>query len=236
MNTDHDTSSVPESKWKNTTYWMIAGIILGIALILTFLFRGFVRSAIVVPILYLGWLGSLVLNSLGQSLIWIFLIIIVIILAFRVLLRNVKITPPPIQRKQQFLGGRVIYWLRELTMANHVDYLNRDVHSMLANLLFNVLSNQYHITPSEVENLLKKSELDVPASVYRFLQTKDSLDNPSFGSLKNRFMRIVHRFRILQNGRPEPGKELAGSIPQDWVALIEYLEDQMEIDHARSNP
>ncbi len=222
----------PERKRLLPSEGLVAGISLGIALILMFIFREFLRQVVVLPIMYLGWLAGLVLSSLDQSFLWIILIVLVgllvIIAIFRSLGGSQEAIPVESSERSR---GRVAYWARQISLARRTDYIRSDFQSSLLHLLYAVVASQYGITPGEAESQLKIGEIRLPFSFDTLLQDApafvQSQPHSFFEKLQDVFKAWGSRWGILRgNRRVEEPPEL--HLDAAWLALIDYLDEKSE--------
>ena len=222
----NETQKIPTS-----SKWILGGITLGIGLVLLFLFRSFIHEVIVLPIVYLIWLVGLTLASLDQSLLWLLLAAIAVILTFGALLHltdtlQVRASSSP----SHLLSGRVAYWMREISITSQVDYLHQDFRTALIRLICNALANQYRITPEEALVRIKNGDLDVPPQVYAYFQEKPQ---PLFPPRESRWRELGNYLKGLRNRQPK--QILDPSTDPNLIALINYLEEQLEIKDDHSN-
>ncbi len=222
----------PERNRRLPSEWLVAGISLGIGLILMFIFREFLRRVVVLPVMYLGWLVGLVLSSLDQSFLWIILIVLagllVIIAIFHSLGGAQEAIPVESSERSR---GRVAYWARQIALARRTEYIRSDFQSSLLHLLYASVASQYGITPLEAESQLKMGEIPLPFSFDALLQ-----DVPAFVQIQPRslleklqsaFKDGGSRWGILRgNHRIEDPAEL--HMDSAWLALIDYLDEKSE--------
>jgi hypothetical protein len=210
------------------TQWIILGTAVGIVLILAFLYRGFVRETIVLPILYLVWLAGLVLGSINQALLWGLLVLIVIILIFRTVLRGTGISPGNLATVHTGeRNGRVAYWKRQLSITNRAEYLKDDFRTSLSRLIYQTIASQYRITALEAETKVKNGELSIPEQVLAFLKEGPNPLRAKPTGFGARFDALLSRFD--HQDKPEQ------LIDPSWVVILDYLESQMENEDDRSN-
>jgi hypothetical protein len=202
--------------------WTVGLVLALCTAILYFVFlKDFVRQSILVPVYYFIWLGGLYLRSFDQALLWGILLVIGLILALNLILKGRRhyqvgeleeITP------NRF--GRVAHWQTYIKMMQNSYYSENLLADELKRLLLSILAHQYRRTPTEVEEKIQNSEIQLPADIYQFLfdRTPFEVTNSGhFAFFTGWFKRIF---------KPETPHLLAER-QQKLQRVIHYLEDQV---------
>jgi len=183
------------------------GLILLVALLLSPVLRGLVRDIIVVPVLYVFWIGRFIVEAIPQSGLWsCFLIVTLIILSIGIVgKRRTKRDPPPLK---QAYKGHVDGWARLLRRAEQDDYYKWRLAQQLQKLTLQAIANNNGQSLKETRQQLRRGELDMPPEIEAYFQA--SLQ--SLGNLSRR-----KRF---------PGSKTAPSaLDMDPVRIVQYLEE-----------
>ena len=97
--------------------WLPLLAMLVVTAILAFVIRDFVRQVIVLPVVYVGWYGWIILSNLPHWIFWGLLLLVVLSVAAASLRRPEEArrpAPPPEARPQ----GPVTNWYRQLEQAS----------------------------------------------------------------------------------------------------------------------
>ena len=186
---------------------LLAGAIVA-ALLLAFPLRGAVQVVIIQPILYVWWMLLLAYRFVPQQILWILLVVLLLYVA------NVSFTAKPIRRETgaEQRGPRpgpvetLADWIRR---SPHGVYFKWEVAHILAQTALNIVQLGRN-------NDDRKLEWDVPPApaVDRYL---DAGLNTSFADYP------LPPFPF-QKPKPTP-------FDTDLVAVVEFLESQLEQNH-----
>ena len=202
----------------------IAAVFL-LALVLLLFFRDTVVNIFVIPLLYLFWLGDLILTSIDQRYLWWFLLGVMVIIVLRGLLqqqrRNVA-SPRVVYRQRQ--TQRVSFWSAQLRRMSSGTYPDEYSKYELRKLILSVLGYSVNISPGEIEQRLKKGEFELPLEILPGFQPNQKNSTQA----KYTFLsRILQRIRLISS-RNSPAK--AVKVSQEIEETIQYLEKQLEIN------
>lgn len=211
---------------KNRRTIFLLLVILIVNLALAIIFRDFVRENVLIPLLYLFWIIRLLLKSLGETCLWPVLMIILALISLR-LLRTQKRDR---QRIRDFYkeaphpeDGRVSFWMkyiRRKTMG--VESLSF-TSFRLRELVLSVLAYQQNLTSSELESKLYREEIVVPDKVEEIVFPQEQTISPREQS-RSFFSRLLKWFKV--RSLPETDQ-----IASDLRALVQFLEERLEIEH-----
>ena len=180
---------------------------------LTLILRDWVRDAIVTPILFILWLGGLLIKSTPQWVFWgVFLVMALLILANSLGTRkrpdqNVGKAEPGRPRRE-----RVLFWAKQIRWKARRYFSPVDNVEPLRRLVLEVVAFQERLSLTEVEQRLESGELDVPPAIHATLMT----------------WRAQSRRAYLQHGpNPEPlyPVGLWGMLKHRWADLGRWAHD-----------
>lgn len=172
---------------------------------LTLIFWNFARDAIVTPIYYLLWLGSLVLNGISQGVYLAFLLLVCVALSLNILERvRSKKSRGNIERTLSYADTRYLHWRNLCANLSASDFSRNRFISDIRQLILALLANEYDMSGTEVETLIIDGKLAVPKLIRNLIEKKeiDFADDQSSPSLFNT-MNYGLRLR-----KPAPDREV----------------------------
>jgi len=204
---------------------------------LTLILRGWVRDVILTPILFLLWLGGLLIRSTPQWLFWgVFLVLALLILANSLGMgkgpdQNVDRAEPGYPQRE-----RVLFW------AKHIRWMARRDFPLLGNgeplrrLILEVVAFQERLSLTEVEQRLESGELDVPPPIQTCLQHKltSELSPPAslWERLQHRWADFRRRAHVLISGLTQTRSDIQPSpFDSELESIAQFLEDRLRIIH-----
>jgi hypothetical protein len=216
---------------------------------LTLVLRDWVRDAIVTPILFILWLGGLLIKSTPQWVFWgVFLVMALLILAnsFGAGKRsdqNVGKAEPGRPRR-----ARVSFWAIQVHRQARGFSPPTSSAEPLRRLVLEVVAFQERLSLKEVEQRLESEELDVPPAILAYLQhgpTPEPLYPVGlWGMLRQGwadFRRAAHGVLGILAGRW--AHDLMSGLIQtrlhtqsspfdsELESVVQFLEDRLEIKH-----
>jgi hypothetical protein len=201
---------------------VLLGLVLLMAAPLVLVLRDFAREAIVVPLLYVLWLGRLLFRSIPQPLLWS----LFLTLALLVVARSLGGREGPargMREAQAESPGRVRVWARRIQLADRGDYSRWRLAHYLRTLILDVLAHRERLTPEQLRRRLETGEVHAPPAVQAYLQA-GLMPMPS-GPL-GLLSRLRQQFRSrAQVSLLDPSLESA----------VQFLENQLEVSHDRRN-
>jgi hypothetical protein len=201
---------------------LILGLILLMAAPLVLVLRNFAREAIVVPFLYVLWLGRLLFRSIPQPLLWSLFLALALSVAARSLggrerpargMREVQAESP----------GRVRVWARRIQLAARGDYSRWRLAHDLRKLTLDVLAHRERLTPEQFKRRLGTGEVHAPPAVQAYLRA-GLMPMPS-GPI-GLFSRLRQQLRSRAQTSP---------LDPDLESAVQFLESQLEVPHDRRN-
>jgi hypothetical protein len=192
------------------------------ALAVLLFLRETVREAVVVPVLYLAWLGNLVFRSIHQAIFWAaFFLLALILLAtslWRRAGREQLVARAPGRRQK---SGRVATWAA--LVARTADESRTDLFALRAfrRLITTVWAYQENVSPSEIEADVRSGALTPPAEWQFYFQSGARPEAMRSSVLRRTLRRLVSMFRARESR--------AGLSPESRLrSLIESLEAEQE--------
>ncbi|MFO7916952.1 MAG: hypothetical protein R6V13_02595 [Anaerolineae bacterium] len=187
-----------------------------LAILLSQNLRGFVRDLVVMPLLYILWIGRLLLQSIPQSFLWIIFLIFAILTTMRSLIghQGRAQTRHDLEKGRQ---GRVKELARRIELAEQSDYFHYQIARRLDTLVVETVSNSKRRTPEQVEQAL--DELDAPLEVKAYLQTQPHHTLAPSSNRTSPFARLVQF--VQANVKP--------SSKTDLERVVQFLEDRLGV-------
>ena len=204
---------------------------------LTLILRDWVRDVILTPILFLLWLGGLLIRSTPQWVFWaVFLVLALLILANsfapgKRLDQNVERAEPERPRRE-----RVLFWAKQIHWRARRDFSPMGSAEPLRKLILEALAFQERLSIAEVEQRLESGELDVPPAVRMCLQhrpTSEPYSPVSFwGRLRQRWADLGRWAQVLVSGLIEPRSPTQPSpFESEMESVAQFLEDRLGVVH-----
>ena len=203
-----------------------ASLVFAPVLGLLFLFRDTVREEVLNPILYLFWLGELILRSVDQRILWGGLWLLLLLAGARLMLPERK--PSATGFGPSRLGpepGRAQFWANQLRNAERNDFFYQDARLALKQLALNALAQREGISQEEIATAIQRGEVQVPAEI-RILWEEFLPDLAADRQgWVDRLSRFLSQIRI--------GPKIFGfkaertDVDLRWKGVVQYLEEQM---------
>lgn len=196
-----------------------------LALVLLLLFRDTVVNIIVGPLLYLFWLGDLILRSIDQHYIWWFLLGVMVVIVLRGLLqpqKRIGSSSRMVFRQRQ--TQRVSFWIAQLQRMASRTYPEEYSKYELRKLILSVLGYSGNLSPREIEQRLKNGEFELPPEIQAGLQSNHEDPVPEKKTLLSRFRRRIIGIYARESTAS------AAKVSQEVEESIQYLEKQLEIN------
>lgn len=196
-----------------------------LALVLLLFFRSTVTNIIVTPLLYLFWLGDLILKSIAQRYIWWVLLGVMVIIMLRGPLlqqRRGESSPRAVYRQRQ--TQRVSFWIAQLRRMASGTYPEEYSKYELRKLILSVLGHSVNLSPREIEERLKNGEFELPPEILSGFQPNNQ---KSVGEKKTILSRLLQRFNVISSRESTAN---AAKVSREVEESIQYLEKQLEIN------
>jgi hypothetical protein len=189
-------------------YLLPLGLILLTAILLAPLIRNFIRDVVVIPLLYLVWVGRIVFDTIPQTAFWGCFLVIALLMAAASLLKQ-RESPSRIREVKLVQLGRVETWAKLIRQAVQEDYYQWRLAQPLRELIVETLAHEARLTPKQIMQRLRDEQLDLPAEIYAYLQA----------SLKSLSHLSAPRFRFRPHRRASP-------LNLDPESLVQFLEER----------
>lgn len=199
---------------------ILAGIFIILTALFVWLFQDWVRSAIVVPVYYLFWLISKILNSVDQQILWTILFLLAMGAIWQTLFARTRVKATPVETEGKSRGqGRVIYWLIYVNLMLKGVYNRSYFSEELKRLILSVLALHERQLPIEIEKRIVSGNLVVPPQILALYKSPGRRTQATFPQRVGEMIGSwIHQER--RENRPEK--------IQDLQAVIAFIEEQME--------
>jgi hypothetical protein len=188
--------------------------------VLTLVAWDFVRDAIVVPLVYLLWLGGLVLKAVPQEVYLIGLILVAGIIALNTLNQlQHRASNQGFIKERPGDASRYRLWLRWCATAPASEYPRLELARETQKLIVSLLAYQEGLTPAEVEQKILSGDLAVPAAVRQFIGDRDLKFTPP------------PRQRFWQRLRRTADRQSDPLLDQSLEEIVQFIETRLEIVH-----
>jgi hypothetical protein len=192
--------------------------ILLISIPLALVLHEFTREVILSLLMRISWYVRLYMNSLPQPILWVVFIAIASFIAARSLLKR-RSTPEVTSEATRLRMGRVLNLMQAINRTSEGLYFKWRLAQHLLSLTVNTLAYQERTTPNLIKERLKSGGLDAPSEIEDYLLAGLT---PVLSTPTNLVTRL--RQAIMPTHRISP-------LDLDPEKVIQFLEDQLEIDH-----
>lgn len=193
---------------------LLAGLVLLSVVPLALVLRSFARDSIVTPVLYLLWLGHLLLQSIPQALLWALLLVISLLIFARSLIKGHRPTGE-VHKAERDRPGQVTVWARRIHMMSRGSYYQWSLARYLRRLFLAVMAYRERLSRERTRVLLGAGKLDVPPRIRLYLEA--ALEPTSLRPL-NLFARLS---QLLRLSKQESALDL------DPETVVRFLEEQI---------
>jgi hypothetical protein len=168
----------------NKRLLFLLALILLVAALFTPFFEQFVREVIVIPFLYLLWIGRFLFEAVPQAVLWAVFSMILMLIMLMSFSTNRKSEP---QRYKQTAAaqGRIEPWLELIQKAERDAYFKWRLAQGLQKLALDMLAHQADLPLKQVRQQLKDGELSLPPAVLAYFQA--SLKSLGYLAVPRRF-------------------------------------------------
>ena len=184
------------------------GVILLTAILLAPLFRNFIREVVVIPLLYVFWIGRIIFDTIPQTGFWGCFLLIALLMASASLLKKSKLQSR-IYEVKTVQPGRVETWANLIRQATEEDYYRWRLAQPLRELILETLAHEARLTSKQIKRRLTDDQLDIPPEIRAYLQA--SLLSLSYLS--------APRFRFRS-------RRLTSPLNLDPERVVKFLEDR----------
>jgi hypothetical protein len=202
-------------------------LLLGISLLLVFLFRSFLLENFLRPVALVLWLLVRTVQSVDQQVYWYVLIASAVIYAFVRFSRELNDTPPDPPPETNVTLENINLWRVLIPFdtdpIGKSDILKQNLGKMLATIYTSRQSEAVHW---EIDEALRLGRIPLPKSIYTFLFPADpSGDDPSLRRIPQKVLRVPETLARRWSGRDEA--QYYRSIEE----VLAFMESSMEKKH-----
>jgi hypothetical protein len=199
---------------------ILAGIFIILTALFVWFFQDWVRSAIVVPVYYLFWLISKILNSVDQQILWTILFMLALGAIWQALIARSRVKATPLETEGKSRGqGRVIYWLIYVNLMLKGVYNRSYFSEELKRLILSVMALHERQLPIEIEKRIVSGDLVVPPQIVALYKNPGRRIQAAF---PQRVTEVIDSWIHPERRENRPEKI------QDLQAVIDFIEEQME--------
>ena len=201
-------------------YLAVIGLVLLLTVPLVLALRDVVREVIVIPLLYVLWMGRLLLRSLPQVLCWSVFLIVAFLLALGSLAQweGPRRTPRAATGRS---SGQVAVWAKRIRLMARGGYTGWYFGRHVEKLIVAVLAYRERLSIREIRRRIKVGDLEAPPEVRAY-----------FGIV---LLPSRHRWRIgsLSRFSLRPRRRAQGMPPSEsgMERVVRFLEDQLEVGY-----
>jgi hypothetical protein len=202
-------------------------LLLGLVLLLGFLFRVFILENFVKPVALVFWLIWRVLLSIDQGVYWSLLILLAVFYAFIHFARGWVSTKPTPPLDSNLTLETVDYWRMFIRLSvrekARVSVLKQNLEEMLVTMY---TSRQPETPHWEVSEALRQRQIPLPESIYAFLFPRKPL------SSRRSLRQVLHAIReaFREWARRRTGQDVA-EYYRSIEEVLNFMETSMEISH-----
>lgn len=188
---------------------IVLAVILLLAALLTPLLRDYSRPWIS-PLLYIAWVGRLLLAGIPQMVWWALLLAVALFIAGRTLLSYWS-RPQPSERTAAAPPGRIESWTALIRQADQEIYYQWQLAQPLQELTLALLAHTERVAPADIKQRLNHNDLELPPDIQAYLQAS------------------LTSFSHLTPSRPRFGSASSPSpLALEIDYIIQFLEDKLD--------
>ncbi len=145
-------------------------------IVMAFLVEGFVREIVVVPLLYVFWIGRLFFASIPQFIFWLLFLVVALVVAGKSLAKRQVVSRR--RERERWQQGRVEEWLRMIEQRHSGAYFRWRFSHRIGILLLQALAHEERIDLRQARRSFENRSLAVPPAVRSFLWAGMMAYNP----------------------------------------------------------
>ncbi len=158
-------------------YFLPLGLIALLAVLLSPFLQNFVRELLVIPLLYLFWIGRFLALAVPQSVLWAILVATLALL-MGVSLLGQRRPRPRADFSPAASQGRIESWATLISKAQDDDYFKWRLAQQLQKLTLNTLAHRQGQSLRQTRQQLRQGKLDIPPELQPyFLASLQPLGN-----------------------------------------------------------
>jgi hypothetical protein len=146
------------------------GLALLLAILLMPILTGLIREVVVIPLLYILWIGQFLVETLPQGVIWSLFVICLLVMMLISLAgkQRRRVRRPPIIITNQ---ERIEIWLYLIRQAERDGYFKWRLAQHLQRLTVDAIAHYTDQTSRQTRQQLKQGLLDLPPELQAYFQT-----------------------------------------------------------------
>lgn len=195
------------------------------ALILAVTFRSKLQETVLIPILYLVWIGNLAIRSLDQNCIWVAALLLAIAIGLsstRRAKKPVEILPAAVRRTPA--TGRIQFWRHQIGGRRGVTAPQHLRSWEARRLFYQLMAYREHTSVEEIKKRFAQPDPALPAEVRLLLIPENGEVEPTqalglFDQIR-RVLSFVFGFSGRDLHAPDP----------TWEKVADYFESLVEVD------
>ena len=192
---------------------ILLGLII-LAAILAFLLKDIVQITVIPVLFYIIWLLRIVYESLPQGFWWVALLLVLLVIAVKSLIRKSDASGT-LNSKSSLNKSRLELWIKWLEQADQGGYFKWYLAHKLSLLTLTVLSSQERYSNDQLDIIIRQGLSNLPDNLQEYMLI--GLDNRmSFNFSAKNPVPFFSQPTVKLTLQPEE--------------IIEFLEDQLEID------
>ncbi|WP_303773088.1 hypothetical protein [Anaerolinea thermophila] len=155
------------------TFWLWLMLSVGVAVLLTVIFRQQIRAYLVEPLSYVIWYAQLIIHTVPQPLFWAVMILGGMYLIGKAVLEGLPSSEQLSEPRDGVASmSRYRYWLWYFGAFSRNRFASENLARHLAHLVIEIVGYQEHLTSEEVEKKIREGTLNLPEEVLTFLRTR----------------------------------------------------------------
>jgi hypothetical protein len=195
-------------------------MVLGVAA----LYREELKESLLVPLLYILWIGELTFKSFDQQCIWLLALTIALVLSVSFSRQSRKpVEKSRLKRRRSSLAaGRIRFWRGQLRVGSSSVYAHSYRRLAIRQLVLRALAYRMGLDEEEIKAQIHSGRLQVPSEVGYVLGMDTTQDQPVgfLKRLQGRFEAITEWFGT-STFSPDPRLE----------KVADYLENLLEVEN-----
>ena len=197
---------------------LLIGLLLFLAVPLALVLRSFARDVIVIPILYILWLGDLLFQHIPQTLVWALLLVTILVISARSLVKSPR-SRGEVREVERDRPGQVSTWARWIHMMARRGFYKWFLAQHLARLYLATLAYHERLSREQIRQHLEAGNLGMPPEIQAYLQAGLSPLPP---------MPVGFFSRLMRRVRPSVH---ASPLDLELERVVQFLESQLDIEH-----
>jgi hypothetical protein len=203
---------------KLAEYLIVLGVVLLVAVPLVLLVRDVVRNMVVIPLLYILWVGRLLLQSVPQAFFWFVFLTAALVLAVGSLVRQERSRGEQ-PRVPVSSSGQVRAWVRRIRLMARGGFTGWYFGQHMERLIVDVLAHRERLTPKQIRHRVRSGDLEVPPEIRPYFRIA------RVRSRRRWIAGLVSRLRRRSGRRAQESPPAESGLER----AVRFLEDQLEV-------